>query len=303
MGKPSIVVMAAGLGSRYGGLKQVAPVDDQGHVIIDFSIFDALRAGFEKVILVVKPENERDMREVIGRRIEKSADVRYVFQRMDALPKGIEIPQGRTKPWGTAHAVLSAAAVVDEPFAVINADDFYGRGAFEQIFQFLSSQARPGLHAMVGYRLENTLTDNGYVSRGVCTLDGEGYLSGIVERTHIEKRPGGAAFTENGTDYFPLPGETLVSMNLWGFARDMMDEIERGFEPFLRQNLSVNPLKCEYFLPFVPDQLIRQGRARVRVLPTAEKWYGVTYHEDMPMVRQAIAQMKREGIYPEKLWP
>lgn len=302
--KPQLVIMAAGLGSRFGGLKQMAPVDPQGHWIIDYSIYDAIRAGFGKIILIVKPENEDLFRSTLGERIGGHGEIVYVHQRLDMLPEGFTVPQNRVKPWGTAHAVLCAKKEITAPFAVINADDFYGRGGFAAIHDFLTSDHPENEYAMVGYRVENTLTENGYVARGVCVTDESGeYLTGIVERTRVEPRPGGAAYTEDdGKTYAFLPAGTPVSMNLWGFAPGILREIENRFSAYLAENLPVNPLKCEYFLPLIPNQLIREGKARVRVLPCHEKWYGVTYQPDLPMVQSAIARMKETGVYPEDIW-
>lgn len=302
--KPQLVIMAAGLGSRFGGLKQMAPVDRQGHWIIDYSIYDALRAGFEKIILIVKPENEALFRDTLGKRIGGGAPIEYVHQRPDLLPPGFSIPEGRVKPWGTAHAVLCAKDAITAPFSVINADDFYGRGAFETIHDYLVSPHPANEYAMVGYRVENTLTENGSVARGVCGLDESGqYLAGITERTRVEPREGGAAYTEDeGKTYVFLPAGTTVSMNFWGFPPEILKEFEARFPVFLRENLSKNPLKCEYFLPLIPNQMIAEGKAKVRVLPCTEKWYGVTYQPDMPGVQAAIQAMKDRGIYPRDLW-
>ncbi len=304
MQKPQVVIMAAGLGSRFGGLKQMAPVDPQNHWIIDFSIFDAVRAGFGKIILIVKPENEALFRETLGKRIGGAAEIEYVHQRPDILPAGFSIPEGRVKPWGTAHAVLCAKKAITAPFAVINADDFYGKGAFKTLYDYLVSPHAEHEYAMVGYQVENTLTENGHVARVVCAMDPTGqFLSGIVERTHIEPRDGGAAYTEDdGQTFTFLPAGTTVSMNFWGFTPDILTEIENRFSGFLAEILTKNPLKCEYFLPLIPNQLIAEGKARVRVLPCPEKWYGVTYQPDMPQVQAAIARMKKEGVYPDSLW-
>lgn len=293
--------MAAGMGSRYGGLKQLDPIDSRGHLIIDYSLYDAYLAGFRKFIFIIKPEMEALFEERISRRIRGKAEIAYAYQRLEALPDGFSVPEGRTKPWGTAHAVLSAYDLVDGPFAVINADDFYGRTAFSAIYDFLAAQGDGSRHAMVGYRIENTLTENGYVSRGVCEVDRDGLLRGIVERLHIEKAPGGALITEEGGEEF-VPDGTVVSMNLWGFRHSVMEEIKARFPVFLRESLPVNPLKCEYFLPFIPGKLIEEGKAQVAVLRTDEKWYGVTYHEDREPVFNALEQMARDGVYPEKLW-
>ena len=304
MQKPQLVIMAAGLGSRFGGLKQMAAVDPQGHWIIDYSIYDAVQAGFGKIILIVKPENERIFRDTLGARVGQNAEMIYVHQTLDVLPEGFSIPEGRVKPWGTGHAVLCAKDAITAPFAVINADDFYGREAYAAIHDFLVSDHPDDEFAMVGYQVENTLTENGYVARGVCAMDESGkYLTGIVERTHIEPRPSGAAYTEdNGKTYTFLPNGTIVSMNVWGFTPAVLPEMEERFVGFLRENLPLNPLTCEYFLPIIPNQLIREGKAKVRVLPCPEKWYGVTYQPDMPAVQNAIQEMKDRGVYPQDIW-
>ena len=304
MQKPQLVIMAAGLGSRYGGLKQMAPVDPQNQWIIDYSIFDAVRAGFGKIILIVKPENEQLFRDTLGKRVGGAANIEYIHQRPDILPAGFSIPEGRTKPWGTAHAVLCAKDAITAPFAVINADDFYGKDAYKLLHDYLVSDHPKDEYAMVGYQVENTLTENGHVARGVCSMDKSGqFLTGIVERTHIEPRDGGAAFTEDdGKTFTFLPAGTIVSMNFWGFTPDILKEIEGRFSAFLAENLPKNPLKCEYFLPLIPNQLIAEGKARVRVLPCPEKWYGVTYQPDMPQLQAAIARMKKEKTYPDSLW-
>ncbi len=299
--KPILVIMAAGLGSRYGGLKQIDPVDSEGQIIIDYSIYDAVRAGFGKVVCVIKPEMEAEFREVIGDRISPYVDLRYAYQRLSDLPAGFSVPEGRVKPWGTAHAVRCARAQIDAPFAVINADDFYGATAYEQLAGFLSRPHAQNEHVMVGYAIQNTLTEYGHVARGVCRVE-NGKLTEIVERTHIETRPGGAAFTEDGEHFTFLPDGTVVSMNLWGFQPSMLASIEENFTGYLQKNLPVDPLKCEYFLPLIPNLLVHEGRATVTVLPTHEKWYGVTYREDMPRVRAAIDAMKRDGRYPQTLW-
>ncbi|MEG1471267.1 MAG: sugar phosphate nucleotidyltransferase [Clostridia bacterium] len=302
MKKPMLVIMAAGLGSRYGGLKQIAPVDDFGHILIDYSIYDALKAGFGRVVCIIKPELEAEFREVISDRIKKHVEIEFAYQRPDVLPEGFSIPEGRTKPWGTAHAVLCAKDKIDAPLCVINADDFYGRSAFESIAEFLRNSQDPNAHAMVGYQIENTLTENGHVARGVCETGADGMLKGITERTHIEPRPGGAAFTEDGEHFTFVPEGTFVSMNLWGFHPSIMSEIENRFAPWLRENLPINPLKCEYFLPLIPNQLLEEKKATVKVLPTAEKWYGVTYAQDMAGVQAALASMRAKGFYPNELW-
>lgn len=305
MEKPVLVVMAAGMGSRYGGLKQMDPMDDYGHVILDFSVYDAMLAGFEKVIFIIKKENESLFRERIGNRMSKKIQVEYVYQELDNLPEGFEVPEGREKPFGTGHAVLSCKDKVHGPFAVINADDFYGRDAFSMIYDYLSGQVKRDIYqfAMVGYLLENTLTENGHVARGVCQVDNQGFLAEIHERTRIEKHGERAEYTEDeGKSWQGLPKETIVSMNMWGFSQEMMEELEMGFPAFLKENLSKNPLKCEYFLPFAVEELMEQGKARVKVLESKDRWYGVTYQEDKGTVMQAISNFKQKGVYPRQLW-
>ena len=305
MKKPVLVIMAAGMGSRYGGLKQIDPIDEQGHIIMDFSIFDAKRAGFEKVVFIIKKQDEADFKEAVGNRMEKLMDVSYAYQDMANIPEGFEVPEGRVKPWGTAHAVLSAIDAVDGPFAVINADDYYGSEAFKQIYDYLSTHEddEKYRYTMVGYKLENTVTDNGHVARGICTMNEAGELVKIEERTRIEKRNGGIAFTEDdGATWTEVPGETVVSMNMWGFTRSILDEIIEGFPAFLEKGLKENPMKCEYFLPSVVSDLLGEERATVSVLTSADKWYGVTYKEDKPVVVAAIKKLKEEGLYPERLW-
>lgn len=303
--KPVLVIMAAGMGSRYGGLKQIDPVDEQGHIIMDFSIFDAKRAGFEKVIFIIKKENEADFREAVGDRMEQVMEVEYAFQELQNLPEGYSVPEGRVKPWGTAHAVLSCIDKIDGPFAVINADDYYGRDAFQKIYDYLSAHEDDDKYryTMVGYQLENTLTENGHVARGICTLNENHELVSVVERTRIEKKGDGAAFTEDeGATWTDLPKGCLVSMNMWGFTASILKEIKQGFEAFLDAGLQTNPMKCEYFLPTVVSNLLDADKATVSVLTSADKWYGVTYKEDKPVVVAAIKQMKETGVYPEKLW-
>ena len=305
MKKPVLVIMAAGMGSRYGGLKQIDPIDGQGHIIMDFSIFDAKRAGFEKVVFIIKKENEADFKEAVGKRMEAVMDVEYVFQDLHNIPEGFAVPEGRVKPWGTAHAVLSAIDVVDGPFAVINADDYYGRDAFQKIYDFLSTTEDDDKYryTMVGYQLKNTVTENGHVARGVCTVDEHGYLVKVEERTRIEKRDGGIAFTEDdGATWQSLPEGSVVSMNMWGFSASFLKEIKAGFAAFLEEGLAKNPMKCEYYLPSVVTRLLVEDKATVTVLETTDKWYGVTYKEDKPLVMAAIQEMKDNGVYPEQVW-
>lgn len=305
MNKPVLVIMAAGMGSRYGGLKQIDPVDEEGHIIMDFSMFDAKRAGFEKVIFIIKRENEADFRAAVGDRMEKYMEVSYAFQEIDNIPDGCQVPEGRVKPWGTAHAVLSCIDQIDGPFAVINADDYYGQEAFRLIYDYLASHEDDDKYryTMVGYELGNTVTDNGHVARGVCDMNKEGELIAIHERTRIEKRDGGIAYTEDdGATWVSVPADTTVSMNMWGFTRSILDEIKAGFPAFLNEGLKKNPMKCEYFLPAVVSDLLGEDRATVAVLKSADKWYGVTYKEDKPVVMSAIKKMKEDGLYPAHLW-
>ena len=305
MKKPILVVMAAGMGSRYGGLKQIDPVGKHGEVIIDYSLFDARRAGFETVVFIIKHEIEKEFKEAIGNRMEKHMEVRYAFQQLENLPEGYSVPEGRTKPWGTSHAILSAADVIDGPFAVINADDYYGPEAFKVIYDYLSTHQDDAVYeySMVGYLLKNTVTENGHVARGVCVTDSEGYLASVTERTKIATYEGGIHFTEDdGETWTDVDGDTIVSMNLWGFTESFVREAKARFSKFLDKALVENPLKGEYFLPSVVSELIGEGKARVKVLHSTDKWYGVTYKEDKPVVVQAIADKTAAGVYPEKLW-
>ncbi len=298
----TLVILAAGMGSRYGGLKQIDPVDEEGNKIIDFSIYDAIRAGFKKVVFIIKKENEADFRSCIGDIVSPHIKVEYVFQELTALPDGFAVPEGREKPWGTTHAILACRDVIDGPFAVINADDFYGQQAFKVLADYLNGDIREGEYAMVGYRLANTLTDNGYVSRGVCNYDDKGYLIDIHERTHIEKRESGAAYTEDGENFHPLTGDELVSMNFWGFTPGIIGELQGIFERFLKNEVPSNPLKSECYIPVSVDELLKAGKATVKVLSSPDKWFGVTYKEDKPMVVASVEKLKEEGRYPRKLW-
>ena len=305
MKKPVLVIMAAGMGSRYGGLKQIDPIDEQGHIIIDFSLYDAIKAGFKKVIFIIKKQMETDFREIIGNRMEKYVEVEYVFQELDHLPEKYKVPENRVKPFGTGHAVLCAIDAIDGPFAVINADDYYGPHAYQMIFDYLSTHEDQGKYSytMVGYVIENTLTDHGHVARGICKTDKDGFLTEITERTHIEKRDGSAAYTEDdGQTWTRIPKNSTVSMNMWGFSESILIELRDRFANFLEENLPVNPLKCEYFLPSVVDDLITEGKATVEVMTSQDKWYGVTYKEDKEYVQEAVMKLKKQGLYPMKLW-
>lgn len=303
--EPILVIMAAGMGSRFGGLKQIEPVSDKGEIILDFSLYDAVMAGFKKVIFVIKSENEEDFRKLIDDGAGKYIDVQYAFQELTDLPQGYQVPEGRVKPWGTAHAVLAARHLADGPIAVINADDYYGPGAFQSIYNFLE-KAEDGekySYCMVGYDIENTLTENGFVSRGVCKTSEQGFLTEITERTKLQWKDGKIVYTEDdGKTWKTLPKGTTVSMNFWGFTPSMMKEMEAGFPAALDKILAENPMKGEYFLPSVADRLIREGKAQVKVLKSQDRWYGVTYKEDKESVVSALQSMKDKGEYPDKLW-
>ncbi len=305
MKKPVLVIMAAGMGSRFGGLKQIEPVGDKGEIILDFSLYDAVMAGFKKVIFIIKKENEEAFRALIDEKAGKHIDVEYAFQCLDDLPCGYSVPEGRQKPWGTAHAVLAARKLADGPIAVINADDYYGPGAFQSIYDFLEKAEDTDKYqfCMVGYKIENTLTENGHVSRGVCQMSDDGMLTKITERTKIQWQDDKIVYTEDdGATWTELPRGTIVSMNFWGFTPAMMKEMERRFPAFLDKALNENPMKGEYFLPGVVDELIQEGKADVKVLKSMDRWYGVTYKEDKESVVCALRSMKDKGEYPEILW-
>ena len=299
---PALVIMAAGMGSRFGGLKQMEPVDKEGHSIIDFSMYDAYRAGFRDLVFIIKREHDALFRERIGNRMEQFFNVSYVYQELTDIPDGCEVPEGRVKPWGTAQAVACCRNVLHGPFAVINSDDFYGRTAFQEIYDFLSGNDDPHRYAMVGYRVKNTVTKFGSVARGVCEVQ-NGLLTGITERTKIVQRGDEIAFTEDGEHYTALPGDTIVSMNIWGFTEQMVTEIWTRMPAFFRTDVAQNPLKSEFYLPVVVNQQLQEGTASVQVLPCEEVWHGVTYREDLPSVKEAICALKSAGVYEERLWP
>ena len=305
MKKPVLVIMAAGMGSRYGGLKQIDPVDNEGHIIMDFSIYDAKRAGFEKVVFIIKKAIEKEFKAGIGDRISQYMDVEYVYQELDTLPEGFEVPEGRAKPFGTGHAILSCKDVVDGPFAVINADDYYGVHAFQEIYNYLTENEDDEKYhyAMVGYILSNTLIENGYVSRGICEMYKDAFLTGITERTHIEQRDMGVQFTEDdGQTWEDIAADSIVSMNMFGFTASMLKELECRFPEFLKKGLKENPMKCEYFLPSVVSDLIEEDKADVKVLRSEDRWYGITYKEDKEAVVSAVQKLKDTGVYPQHLW-
>jgi hypothetical protein len=304
MSSLALVVMAAGIGSRYGGLKQIDPVGPSGEVVLDYSVYDALRSGFDRVVFIIREDIEAAFREKIGRRIERAADTAYVFQSPERLPPDFRVPEGRKKPWGTAHAILCAKDAVTTPFLAINADDYYGRTAFKAMADYLGRAGTgPGgaEFAMVGYRLENTLSEHGTVARGVCTATADGYLVGIRELLKIQRFPDGIKHTENDTDWIPLDPASWTSMNCWGFTPDLFGELERRFPEFLRRNAGTI-LKAEFLIPEVVGELLGEGRARVRILPTRERWFGVTYPEDRPLFRAAVLELINAGAYPRDLW-
>ena len=306
--KPVLVVMAAGMGSRYGGLKQIDPVGSQGEAILDYSLFDAHEAGFETAVIIIKEAIRKDFMETVGKRLEKCPmEIRYAFQEQDKmLPEGVTVPPERgAKPWGTSHAVLCAKEEIgDAPFAVLNSDDYYGKSAFKTIYNALS-QAEDGEkydYCMVGYYLKNTVSDHGSVARGVCELDAEGNLLSIVERLKIEKYENGIHFTEDGETYTDLSPETLVSMNMFGFTPSFLRELEVGFPKFLAEEMPENPAKKEYLLPVSASRLLQSGKANIKVLSSGDKWFGVTYAADKPLVVAALKEMTEKGLYPDGLW-
>lgn len=304
MAKPTLVVMAAGMGSRYGGLKQIDPVGKHGEVIMDYSLFDAMEAGFEKVVFIINRRIEQDFYDVIGRHVERHMQVHYVFQQQECLlPKGFVIPEGRVKPWGTAHAILCCKDVVNEPFAAINADDYYGKRAFKVLYDYLKDARDTDRYdySMVGYMAANTLTEHGSVARGVCELDAHGALQNIVERLQIYKTPEGPAYTlDNGATLVHFPAETPVSMNFFGFTPSIFSELEQAFPAFLERAVRENPLKGEFLIPNEAGRLVREGKARIHMLSSPDRWYGVTYKEDKPLVQQALAEMTDAGLYPDQ---
>ena len=307
MKKPVLVVMAAGMGSRYGGLKQIDPVGSHGEAILDYSLYDAHKAGFETAVIIIKNAIKKDFMDTVGERLKKCPmEIRYAYQETEKIPAGFTVPAERTKPWGTSHAILCAKNEIDgAPFAVINADDYYGQSAFKVIYDYLAN-AQDGTHydfCMVGYQLGNTVTDNGSVARGVCTTNAHGYLTDIVERTKIEKYDGGIHFTEDdGATWTDLDAKTNVSMNMWGFTPVVLEEIEKGFPEFLSVDVPKNPAKAEFFLPRTVSELLSADKATVKVLESADKWYGVTYAADKPQVVAALKAMADEGKYPDGLW-
>ena len=307
MEKPILVVMAAGMGSRYGGLKQIDPVGSQGEAILDYSLFDAHEAGFETAVIIIKEAIKKDFMDTVGARLQKAPmEIRYAYQELDKLPQGYTVPEGRTKPWGTCHAVVCAReAIGSAPFAVINADDYYGKAAFREIYNYLSAHGDDDKYryCMVGYELGKTVTDNGSVARGVCQVNEQGYLESVVERTKIEKCADGIRFTEDdGKTWTPLGDKTTVSMNMWGFTPSFAAESQARFPAFLDKALEENPMKGEYFLPSTVSALLAEDKATVKMLYSPDKWYGVTYAADKPVVVEALRSMTTQGLYPDGLW-
>ena len=301
----TLVILAAGMGSRYGGLKQIDPVGPNNSIIIDYSVYDAVKAGFNKIVFIIKKENLEIFKEVIGDKVAKHVKVEYVFQSTDVLPEGFTAPEGRIKPWGTAHALYCCKGVVNEPFVVINSDDFYGSGAFSRLSKWIDETeftTAPYKFAMAGYYLKNTLTDNGTVSRGVCEVNEKGQLIDVVERTKIQRVNGVVSYTEDGEEWFELPEEAFASMNCWCFMPELIDEIEKYFIEFLSTEVKENPLKSEFYIPLLVRDMLAAKKCTVDVIETDDKWFGVTYKEDKPDVVKSITALVNEGKYPEKLW-
>ena len=304
--KPILVIMAAGMGSRYGGLKQVDSITDAGEIILDFSLYDAMMAGFEKAVFVIREEHRDIFRELVDERAGRFMEVEYAYQKLDDIPEGVEVPEGREKPWGTAHAIYACREHIDGPFAIINADDYYGPSGFVTIYEYLvNAKPKDGMYCLctVGYKLKNTVTEHGHVSRGVCESDGNGMLVEINERKRIQVLPEGICYTEDdGETWTRLGDDTPVSMNFWGFPAEMIGELEKGMEEFFETEVPANPLKSEYLLPLSVDRLIKEGRAEVKILECQDKWCGVTYKEDKESVTAELQARKDKGEYPEILW-
>ena len=299
--KPSIVVLAAGLASRYGSLKQIDQFGPSGETIIDYSIFDAIRAGFKKVVFIIRRNIEDEFKEVFVGKFEQHIEIDYAFQEIDIVPEGIEIPADRQKPWGTGHAVLMAADKIDDPFAVINADDFYGTISFKLLHDHLSGLRPDVLDAcLIGYRLKNTMSDHGYVSRGICTVSNDNYLNEVTERTHIYKKADNSIYYVENEERFDLTGEELVSMNLVGFTPPFFNTLRNGFEQFIRSN--ADKPKAEFFLPDAVSDMLVNEKVQMPVIETPELTYGVTYQDDKPIVKEMIRNLVSKGQYPKKLW-
>lgn len=301
MSQPTLVILAAGMGSRYGGMKQIDGVGNHGEPIIEFSIYDAKQAGFENVVLIIKREHEEAFRQALTNKLEGKINVRFAYQDMCNIPEGFTVPEGRVKPWGTTHALLACKGIVDGPFAIINADDFYGRDAYKVIYDFLTTEVKDNQYAMVGYPCINTLTDNGTVTRGLCQEDENKCLASIVEIQKIAKKDGHAVYEDNG-EWKEISDNSLVSMNFWGFTPAIFKDMEGIFAKFLQEHLEENPLKCEHVIPTAVGTLVAENKCSVKMLSSKDAWFGVTYKEDKPNVMQKIQEMKDAGIYPDQLW-
>jgi len=302
MREPILVVMAAGIGSRFGGLKQMTPFGLHGESLIDYSLFDALRSGFKRVIFIVNSKIIDDFKELVGSHVEDRMEVTYVCQELDKLPAGLAVPPKRVKPWGTSHAVLCCKDAIDAPFCAINGDDLYGLDAMQQMYTFLKSDPQPKAYAMVGFELKNTLSEHGYVSRGVCQVDDKGYLENIVERLHVISTVDGPMHTLDKQTYHRLPEDTTVSMNMWAFTPQVIEEIEARFPVFYNKAMAEDPLKAEFYLPNLVGELLSEGRVTVKVMRSKDKWFGVTNASDRPIVEEALRDLTRHRVYPEGLW-
>ncbi len=299
--KPTLLILAAGLGSRYGGVKQMDKVGPSGESIIDYSIYDAIRAGFGKVVFVINKAIEADFKEVFEPKLKGQIQTEYVIQSIDNIPSGYSVPEGRLKPWGTAHAILVAKDIINEPFAVINADDYYGVDSYKTVFEFFKNrESEIPEYSMVGFQLENTITDFGTVSRGICKTDNENYLTDVLECTNIQRVNGIIGYHDNDSNWIELDGKTTVSMNVWAFKPDIFKFIEEGFKKFLSEN--VKNIKAEYYIPTIITDLIQTNRAKIKVLESTDQWFGVTYQQDRPFVVESIAKLVKSKVYPEKLW-
>ncbi|HKM04622.1 MAG TPA: sugar phosphate nucleotidyltransferase [Lachnospiraceae bacterium] len=305
MNKPVLVILAAGMGSRFGGLKQMTPIDKHGNKLIDFSIYDAIRTGFKKVVFVIQKEQEQEFRTCMGDNINKYIDIEYAYQDLTNVPNGFQVPAGRSKPWGTAHAIYCCKDLIQEPFVVTSADDYYGQSAFEVLYEYLTTHTdgEKFKYAVVGYELGNTLTGNGNVARGCCVTDQNNFLVNVTNRMHIEKKNNGAVYSEDGGKTFvPIPLETIVTMKMWGFSPSIMDELDKSIHNFFLKEAIKDPLLAEYNIPSEVDKLLQTGVASVEVLSSKDKWFGMTYKEDKAFAVESIQELKNQGVYPEKLW-
>lgn len=300
MSKTTLVVLAAGMGSRYGGLKQIDPIGPNGEIILELSVYDAIQAGFDRVLFIIKKEIEEDFKEAIGNKLAKQIEVDYVYQDLHHLPNNYKVPEGRVKPWGTAHALWCCKEVLDGPFAVINADDYYGQTCFKDLYAFLNHEAKSHHYGMVGYMLVNTITENGSVARGQCVVK-DGKLVNVVERTRIEKRGDSIEYYLDD-EWHPLSEDTLVSMNMWAFTPDIIEEIEQRFDAFMAEAVPYDPMKSEMYIPNVVGELLREDVADVVMMSSKDRWYGVTYQEDKEGVKAGIRSLIDKGCYPQPLW-